>query len=356
MRDFDDFDLRKLVHECREVVVCFESTQKEFRSISARPDEALKLYEAGMTLYFDVLRDSGRAWSGAVAEGLGLRPERLHCSVFASRTGGGLQNHFDAGEGFNLQIRGRKRWLVRANEHVAHPTINNGMAAQNPAELSAYSFDPMPACMPEGAEELEMHPGSVLYVPQGYWHETEARDESVSLNICLHHTSWLDDVLLPALRSTLMRHAKWREWPRGMFGSPAARSAARARLARLLAELPDDLRSLTADCVLPLEAPAEDPRARYARNPLVSLHVDRYLEEDTIALRLVQRRPLAPLRQVEIQLSADLVPACRWLSTRDELFGRAELHAVLPGCPEDEIEELLELLVRQGALLPRSEQ
>jgi hypothetical protein len=90
----------------------------------------------------------------------------------------------------------------------------------------------------------------------------------------------------------------------------------------------------------------------YQRNPLVTLHVDRYIAEHEVALRLTERRPLAPLRQLEIRLGAELVPACRWLSTRIEPFSRQSLAAAASDVGPEQLDVLLELLVRQRAIAP----
>jgi 50S ribosomal protein L16 3-hydroxylase len=357
-QDLGSLEVDKLVAQCPEVLVWYQSAEGTFKSIKTRPHEALDLYNAGMTLYFDLSRiAAAHAWSSAVARGLGLPPDRVLCSAFASRSGGGVQCHFDANENFTLQLRGRKRWHVHRNEHVERPTMNWVTTLEVPEELRGYTFEPLPRQMPPGAEAVELRAGTVLYVPRGYWHATDTSEDSLSLNICLPQTSWVD-VLLPALRTALVRHAKWREWPVGMFGSPQERAEAHQRLARLLEELPEDLRSLGADSLLPPPAPSALPRGRKAllqRNPVVSLSLDRPSGKRRFVLRILRRRPLEPQRVVELELSAGLAAVCRWLAHREAPFRRAELQAAVPRVPLEEMEPLLQELWEMGALLPRED-
>lgn len=109
---------------------------------------------------------------------------------------------------------------------------------------------------------------------------------------------------------------------------------------------------LTPDCVLALPA-AERAGEIFQRNPLVTLHLDRYISERQVALRLTERRPLAPVRQLEAQLDAELVPACRWLSNRIEPFSREDLATAASDLVPGQLDGLLHLLLQQRAIAPR---
>jgi len=46
----------------------------------------------------------------------------------------------------------------------------------------------------EGSQTVVLRPGSILYVPAGYWHSVEAEDEtgSLSLNFSISGARWVD--------------------------------------------------------------------------------------------------------------------------------------------------------------------
>jgi 50S ribosomal protein L16 3-hydroxylase len=350
--DLERAELPQLLAESSSVVVLFRGDDGQPRSINAGPAEALNLYHAGMTLYFPLSRAPLRSWAQRLAVELGVSPERIQMSIFACRTGGGLECHFDANENFTVQLKGQKRWRVSDSRSVEATTSNSGTDNRAASDLHVYRFEPLPLEMPAPASEVDLQPGSVLYVPQGSWHETEASGESLSLNICVQATSWLDHVLLPALRASLLQNAKWRRWPTGMFGTAEARNAARDELAQLLEGLPQDLRDLTADCFLDNQAPRRlKPAALVRRNPLISLHIDRYTGGGRGVVRIIYRRPLMTPRQVEVELSAHQLRACSWVATYKGTFAIKELCAAAPGISKADLNALLNVLQQERVIL-----
>jgi Cupin superfamily protein len=351
LADLEGADLKRMVSACEEVIVLFRGTDQKRRSIHVGPREALELYEAGTTtLYFPLAMPTVSAWITALASDLGVTPARSQVSIFASRTGGGLESHFDTAENFTFQLKGHKRWRVSAGERVENPTMNSVAEAFATGEMSAYQFDPLPTMIPAEASTVDMRPGSMLYLPPGAWHETDAAEESLSLNLCFLGTNWLDHIALPAIRATLLRHAKWRQWPQGLFGAPAERARARTELASLLAGLPEDLAALTAECVLPPESPPRVPaRGIFRRDPLVSLHVDRFAPSGKAWVRITRRRALAPLRRVEVEVGKRELPAYRWVAKREAPFRADDLRAAtrLQGRALDTV---LRVLLQEGAI------
>merc|ERR1711937_134383 len=68
---------------------------------------------------------------------------------------------------------------------------------------SSPDFRP-PAAFFEGAEEITLEAGSVLYHPAGIWHHVEClSDDSVSINVSLSIASWADII------SDAMRQLFW---------------------------------------------------------------------------------------------------------------------------------------------------
>ena len=78
-------------------------------------------------------------------------------------------------------------------------------------ELSGYLTGPLPTEFPkEHATEVILNPGSLLFLPRGMWHKTEAMSDALSLNFTYTAPTWID-ILTAALRDKLARHEEWRE-------------------------------------------------------------------------------------------------------------------------------------------------
>ncbi len=93
--------------------------------------------------------------------------------------------------------------------------------------------------MPKSALTVELKPGSLLFVPRGYWHSTEAQGEALALNFTFTAPTWID-LFTTALRSRLALSHHWRETANGV-SDLHRRDEAEAVLETLLAGLKDDL-------------------------------------------------------------------------------------------------------------------
>jgi 50S ribosomal protein L16 3-hydroxylase len=77
-------------------------------------------------------------------------------------------------------------------------------------ELASYCHEEPPSALPQEATELTLKEGSLLFIPQGMWHETQASSDSLSLNFTYSVPSWVD-LTLAALRSKLVMKEGWRQ-------------------------------------------------------------------------------------------------------------------------------------------------
>ena len=91
----------------------------------------------------------------------------------------GLSCHADDHDVFVIQISGSKRWLVKE---------------PNNRDRLPLSYHPMPSHLPldiadVGVQEFSLHPGDKLYLPRGWLHQAQAKEEasihaSISLEVC----------------------------------------------------------------------------------------------------------------------------------------------------------------------------
>ncbi|WP_236018408.1 JmjC domain-containing protein [Alicyclobacillus suci] len=179
------------------------------------PSEALHWYEQGGALEFDFVDlfiPSIRKTIQELKSFLKL-PQGTHgkAVAYAAKNGGGFKAHFDAYANFVFQIRGRKKWMVLENSNVTYPVQHYDLAEYPymPVELKAYWNGQAPDPTLPNAHEIELQPGSMLFLPRGYWHSTESQEETLAINITFGQATWIDFVLA-ALRQKLVHDEAFR--------------------------------------------------------------------------------------------------------------------------------------------------
>ena len=216
----------------------------EASAIDVSPADASKLFENGMGLMFDhahKISPELTRWLEAIRKDLGLSALTYgRCLIYATPKGKGTAPHFDQNVNFVLQIRGTKKWWLAPNRNVKNPLSRHTMNLPLDPELQTYAQTPLPTRMPSGIRPIVLEPGSLLFVPRGTWHSTEAESDALSLNFTYTAPAWLD-LLTAALRSRLALSAEWRA---------TAREANAHELDLLLAELTHDLPNWNASEIL----------------------------------------------------------------------------------------------------------
>jgi len=201
---------------------------------------AEKLFGIGATLYF--INVPIERLTHSLADFLGAPRQKVIASLFLTPATGGASPHFDKNENFTIQLTGAKRWIVGESPTVASPPDGTMLGQTVPPSLKNL--------LGEAIEQpnltVDMRPGTLLYVPRGTVHRTEAGEVSWSLNLSYSPSMWLDLVRI-GLQRRLAASARWRGTVTGVGETcdPAAREA--NRLAELIAELreiladPDEL-------------------------------------------------------------------------------------------------------------------
>jgi 50S ribosomal protein L16 3-hydroxylase len=179
-----------------------------------------------------------------------------------------------------------------------------------------------------------MRPGSVLYLPPGYWHETGQSRQSLSLVFRFNPTSWLD-LTIAALRDCLLRDDAWRRAP----GSDGDRLPAHD-LTRLVEDLLDGARPV-------------GHRRLTARTPLrrcinATLGITTSRGRTLVDLAVV--RLGATARREQLTVTAALARVCRWIAQTQTAFTSRDVAAAFARVPRTKIAGLLTRLVRAGYL------
>jgi ribosomal protein L16 Arg81 hydroxylase len=168
--------------------------EKRDSEMAVTPERALALYRSACTIYMTRLAsDAPRRWAQALDAAFGLLPGTAQVNAFASMPGPGLSWHWDPQELFIVQVRGRKLWHVAPNEYLDWPTASGQAGAERRPEIRFQLKDPArPVETPATWSSIEMVPGSVMFLPRGYWHTTENIDESLHLVLQVKVLSWRD--------------------------------------------------------------------------------------------------------------------------------------------------------------------
>lgn len=238
-----------------KVQVHLPDVADESSAIDAAPEEALEKFAGGMALLFNNVQTISSVLQEELENlhrQLGLPTSTIaRCMVYATPAGKGTAAHFDQNINFVLQIHGTKKWRIAPNETFINPTERFTIGQPLDSELATYAEGPLPTKMPiEHCEEIILKPGSLLFVPRGFWHTTSAEGEALALNFTFSQPTWVD-LFTAALRSRLTLSPEWRELADGVTSADSARRAsARTKFDNLLLELVDDLPNWNAADIL----------------------------------------------------------------------------------------------------------
>jgi 50S ribosomal protein L16 3-hydroxylase len=246
LADMDAFADFRRWPRIRDLSIIATLTRPVYRRIRVDPEQAAQLYGVGATLSFNgvhLWHPTLGEWVGALAEELGVPGDLCHSNVYVSPKGGGLPKHFDSHAVIIVHLIGQKTWFIAPEPDVRNPLENQDVPAGLPRKKSGE------LAMPRGAKRIEMRPGSVIFVPAGFGHQTRAGEASVSVTFGLRTHLWLE-LVRDAVATRLARFPEWREPAWGAGGSPAQRARAVARFAQLLTGLQSSVGALEADDIL----------------------------------------------------------------------------------------------------------
>ena len=224
----------------------------ESSSIDTSATDAKKLFENGMGLLFNEAQEISPLlvqWLEEIRQAAGL-PALTYsrCLIYATPKNGGTAPHFDQNINFVVQIKGKKTWYMAPNKSVLNPMTRFTMKTEPDPELQSYVHETLPTTMPKDAQKIDLLPGSMLFVPRGYWHSTEAQEEALALNFTFTVPTWID-LFLTALRTRLAQSQDWRESAHGVSDS-SRRANSEIHLETLLESLVDDLPNWKAEDIL----------------------------------------------------------------------------------------------------------
>ena len=146
----------------------------------------LSVYLTDIAPYFPDVAGLLRGLEGE----LGVNDGCARAGLFASPTTSGISCHYDAVDIFSIQLRGAKRFEVAPVRELPRPSGHQYIPGNRPIDdLYPQAGSGFPHWRDASFESIEMTPGSVLFMPRGTWHRTEASEDSIAVSIGLSPTS-----------------------------------------------------------------------------------------------------------------------------------------------------------------------
>lgn len=228
--------------------------------ILSDPESAAACFKLGHTVSIEsaVVREVA-AISLALGRALGVR---AHPATLVSATGEAVPSHFDSIDAFVLVVRGVKRWTIAPNQ-ITDPNFpyfpnlkgggaRGGRRTDRGLKPPAYFDEYMPLEMPStGNTTFDLVPGSVAFVPAGWWHRTTSIEPCLSYTVRIPGRDF-GSVLGGAIAKLLQRNSAWRgRVP--LVGHPAHRDRAAGAIGERLGALLEEVAQLTTGDILRAE-------------------------------------------------------------------------------------------------------
>ncbi|MBC7429776.1 MAG: hypothetical protein H7336_14270 [Bacteriovorax sp.] len=236
----------------KDIQAHLPDVKDEASSIDTTAKDAQKLFDNGMGLLFNHAQTISpvlERWVNELRIDLGLSALTMaRCLLYATPAKAGTAAHFDQNINFVLQVTGNKNWWIAPNIEVSNPMTRHTIGLPTDPELESYAEEPMPDAQPENGKLFELKAGSLLFVPRGSWHWTEAESNALSLNFTFTAPTWID-LFSAAIRGRLAQSSEWRETAIG-FSDVEGIKLAEQKLNFLLEELVHDLPYWKAEDIL----------------------------------------------------------------------------------------------------------
>ena len=344
-------------------VVSFFGDGKSGHMVPVEGIEAAAPYRCGLSVYLTDVSPyfpEIEAMVRMLEFELGINEGCARAGVFASPTNGGISCHYDSVDVFSIQLRGTKKFDLAPVSELRHPWGFQYITGSRPIDdLYAQATEGFPSWEQVDFTTVVMEPGTVLYMPRGTWHRTEAEADSIAVSIGMEPPSAAECVL-EQLRLLLLQDPVWRKPLYGAWGAGSMRESAVARAKELIAELPGLVAGLDPAY---LASPKMSEKRRIAemsshsrvqRTPNTALILGEppadSTEEDSLLAQIEVNDRSTKQIMSEIEMPARCEPILRWIDAQRGAFQVSELAAKFSELTEDQHLQLVQTLTGAGLL------
>ena len=291
---------------------------------------------------------------------LGVNEGCARAGVFASPTKGGISCHYDSVDVFSIQLKGTKKFDLAPVSELRYPWGFQYITGNRPIDdLYPQATDGFPSWEDVEFQTVEMQPGTVLYMPQGTWHRTEAAGDSIAVSIGMEAPSAADCVL-EQLRLLMLQDPEWRKPLYGAWGTGAMRESALARAAGLMSKVPG-LASKLEPALAAMPNMPETRRisemsvaSRVQRTPNTSLIIGEpppaSSEEDSLLASIETTERSTKRITHEIEMPSRCAPVLRWIDEQSSSFKVSEIVEKFPELTEEQHLQVIQSLASAGLL------
>ncbi len=223
-----------------------EASTKKVKASSAK-----EYFSKGMGLLFNDANLRGGCYQSlldGLSADLGVSNATLSRNlIYATPKGGGTATHFDQNINLIIQVHGEKSWWIEENQSIKNPLTRHTLGTEADSELASYMEAPFSDSI-NYQHEYRLTPGSILFVPRGYWHKTHAHSEALALNFTFSVPSWAD-ILSMGLRARIIQSELWRESVIGLNNQESANRKVQD-FQMLIDSLKEDIQNWKAEDIL----------------------------------------------------------------------------------------------------------
>lgn len=93
--------------------------------------------------------------------------------------------HFDRHENLNVQLYGRKRWVLfspRQSSQLYYKQNHDMPVIFSPVDMTCPDLDRFPRLAEAQRHDVVLEAGEILYLPSGWWHFVESLSDSININ------------------------------------------------------------------------------------------------------------------------------------------------------------------------------
>jgi quercetin dioxygenase-like cupin family protein len=306
---------------------------------------ATKVIDKGMTAYLGDIAShlpESKQFLYHLEQELGIPQGSARIGAFISPAGNGAPCHFDAEDVISIQIIGHKRFYTAPVKQIKFPYGVQYNPHTVPAdELYPQMINGLPDYSGQEFEQYDMKPGSVLCIPRGFWHHTEADEDSLAISIIFSPPTQVDE-LIDQLKSTLLQNPDWRR-PCYAHTETTKRSL---NLYKQLPSIIDQLVRRSEDVNSPTRH--FHLQNRFLRVPGVNVEINK--PEDHWEISIVSRQEDGTTNTARMTTPKQTAEVFQWLQDKTAPFTTEQLLHSFPACDADFIAQILGAAEKAGLI------